>query len=235
MPPSEGVTADTHQDRRATWRPTPTRSSTTSPTPSGRRHQRRPEDTLDKHVDAATDLLRDLRPQRRGRVLRERRASRPTPTTARADAVKIAEDIKPFHGVGRSRPHRGLRRGAGRAGHPVHRRAPAGNQEEFAERAPYGIGLGLTNEQARAHNVEALAKQVAGRNAEYAGDPELPGPGADVRLPPHRDRRSRVGRGRAETRSTPRRRPGVEIAESIPLRPRPGHAPGDGGQRHRPA
>ena len=48
-----------------------------------------------------------------------------------------------------------------------------GSQEEFAERAPYGIGLGLTTEQARAHNVAVLSKQVAGRPAEYAGDPEF--------------------------------------------------------------
>ena len=92
-------------------------------------------------------------------------------TTARADAVKVAEDIKPFlvlggpaltQAFGEELAARGIQC-IGCAG---------GNQEEREERAPYGIGLGLTNEQARAHNVEVLSKQVAGRPAEFAGDPE---------------------------------------------------------------
>jgi hypothetical protein len=85
-------------------------------------------------------------------------------TTARADAVKIAEDLKPFQVWGGDELAARQIQCLGCAG---------GDQEEFEERAPYDFGLALTSEQARAHNVEALAKQVAGRNAEFAGDPEM--------------------------------------------------------------
>ena len=153
-------------------------------------------------------------------------------TTARADAVKIAEDIKPFmvwggpiltDAFGEELAARGIscicvcRRqpgGAGGVGAVRHRPRPH-------------------HEQARAHNVEVLAKQVAGRNAEYAGDPEFQEQERMFALPPHRDRRPRVGRGRAERRSTPRRSRRGDRREH-PVRPRPGHAPGDGRQRHRP-
>jgi len=93
-------------------------------------------------------------------------------TTARADAVKIAEDIKPFivfggpiltQAFGEELAARGISCIS----------CATGNQEEFLERAPYGIGLGMNNEQARLHNVEVLSKEVAGRKAEFAGDPEL--------------------------------------------------------------
>jgi hypothetical protein len=93
-------------------------------------------------------------------------------TTARADAVKIAEDMKPFmvwggpiltEAFGDELAARGIQCIS----------CAAGNQEEREERAPYGIDLGLTNEQARAHNVEVISKQVAGRPAEFAGDPAL--------------------------------------------------------------
>jgi len=91
-------------------------------------------------------------------------------TTARADAVAIAEDLKPFQvwggpalteAFGDELAARGIQCIS----------CAGGSQEEFAERAPYGFGLGLTNEQARGHNVEVISKQVAGGTAEYAGDP----------------------------------------------------------------
>jgi hypothetical protein len=93
-------------------------------------------------------------------------------TTARADAVKIAEDLKPFIVFGGP----GLTQAFGEelAARGISCISCAtGNQEEFEERAPFGIGLGMNNEQARLHNVEVLSKQVAGRNAEFAGDPEM--------------------------------------------------------------
>ncbi len=91
-------------------------------------------------------------------------------TTARADAVAIAEDLKPFQvwggpalteAFGDELAARGIQCIS----------CAGGSQAEFAERAPYGFGLGLTSEQSRAHNVEAISKQVAGGKAEYAGDP----------------------------------------------------------------
>jgi hypothetical protein len=93
-------------------------------------------------------------------------------TTARADAVKIAEDMKPFmvwggpiltEAFGEELAARGISCIS----------CAAGNQADREERAPFGIDTGLTNEQARVHNVEVIAKEVAGRKAEYAGDPEL--------------------------------------------------------------
>jgi hypothetical protein len=93
-------------------------------------------------------------------------------TTARADAVKIAEDMKPFLVLGG--PILTQAFGEELAARGISCISCAtGNQEQREERAPYGIDLGLTNEQARLHNVEVLAKQVAGRPAEFAGDPEL--------------------------------------------------------------
>jgi len=91
-------------------------------------------------------------------------------TTARADAVAIAEDMKPFQvwggpalteAFGDELAARGIQCIS----------CAGGSQEEYEVRAPYGFNQGLTNEQARAHNVEAISKQVAGGKAEYAGDP----------------------------------------------------------------
>jgi hypothetical protein len=95
-------------------------------------------------------------------------------TTARADAVKIAEDMKPFLVLGGPILTKAFGEELAARGISCISCA-AGNQEERQERAPYGIDLGLTNEQARAHNVEVLSKEVAGRKAEYAGDPALQG------------------------------------------------------------
>jgi hypothetical protein len=91
-------------------------------------------------------------------------------TTARADAVTIAEDIKPFMVWGG--PILTTAFGEELAARGISCISCAGgNQEEQLSWAPYVIGLGMNNEQARTHNVEVIAKQVAGRNAEYAGDP----------------------------------------------------------------
>ena len=96
------------------------------------------------------------------------------PTVARADAVKIAEEMKPFQvwggpalttAFGEELVARGIQcLSCGLT--PTH--------EQALERDGMAItGTALSNEQARAHNVEALVKQVAGRPAEYAGDEQL--------------------------------------------------------------
>lgn len=93
-------------------------------------------------------------------------------TTARADAVKIAEDIKPFQVWGGPALTEAF--GDELAARQIQCLGCAGgDQSEFEERAPYDFGLGLTTDQARAHNVEALVKQVAGDKAEHAGDPAM--------------------------------------------------------------
>jgi len=91
------------------------------------------------------------------------------PVAARADAVKIAEDIKPFqvwgqpaltNAFGEELVARGIQCIS----------CFGGRQEQWEEAEPFAFGLGLTTDQSRHHNVEWLTKQVAGRNAEHAGD-----------------------------------------------------------------
>lgn len=93
--------------------------------------------------------------------------------TARADAVQIAEDMAPFQvwggpaltsAFGEELAARGIQCMSCGLG-PTH--------EELLERDGMFIGGGLSNEQARRHNVEVLVKQVAGRPAVHAGDPAM--------------------------------------------------------------
>ena len=93
-------------------------------------------------------------------------------TTASSRRSGDRGGLQAVPGLGRPGAHRSLRRRAPAARGIQCIGCAGGSQEEFAERAPYGIGLGLTTEQARVHNVAVLSKQVAGRPAEYAGDPE---------------------------------------------------------------
>lgn len=93
--------------------------------------------------------------------------------TARADAVQIAEDMAPFQvwggpaltsAFGEELAARGIQcLSCGLT--PTH--------EQLIERDGMFIGGGLSNEQARRHNVEVLVKQVAGRPAVHAGDPAM--------------------------------------------------------------
>ncbi len=93
--------------------------------------------------------------------------------TARADAVQIAEDLAPFQvwggpaltaAFGEELAARGIQCMSCGLG-PTH--------EQLIERDGMYIGGGMSNEQANRHNVEVLVKQVAGRPAEYAGDPAM--------------------------------------------------------------
>ncbi len=94
--------------------------------------------------------------------------------TARADAVQIAEDMKPFQvwggpalttAFGDELVARGIQCiSCGLT--PTH--------DNLAKQNGLGIaGTALTNLQARQHNVEALVDQVAGQKAAYAGDPAM--------------------------------------------------------------
>ncbi|WP_208028157.1 ABC transporter substrate-binding protein [Rhabdothermincola sediminis] len=50
---------------------------------------------------------------------------------------------------------------------------PGQSDDWYIERAPYVWGVGNNPEQGRAHLVEYIGKALAGRDAEYAGDPAL--------------------------------------------------------------
>ncbi len=94
---------------------------------------------------------------------------------ARSDAAAIAEEMQPFQvwggpaltkAFGEELAARGVQCLSCGLG-PTHQGA--------IERDGMFIGGGLTDEEARRHNVEVLVKQVAGRPAEFAGDPALQG------------------------------------------------------------
>jgi hypothetical protein len=50
---------------------------------------------------------------------------------------------------------------------------PAQGAEFYEERSPYVWSVANTGEQAQTHSAEFITKQLAGRNAQYAGDPAL--------------------------------------------------------------
>lgn len=95
-------------------------------------------------------------------------------TTARADAVRIAEEMKPFQvwggpaltkAFGQELVARGIQcLNCGLT--PTH-------EEALEADGMWLSGTALSNEQARRHNVEALVNQVAGGKAEYAGDESM--------------------------------------------------------------
>ena len=95
---------------------------------------------------------------------------------ARADAVKIDEDMDPFvvlggpaltPAFGEELNARGIMCYGCRAGMT--------REQQQEQNAETGLvyGGGMDNEQARSHNLEALVNQVAGRPAEYAGDESM--------------------------------------------------------------
>ena len=89
---------------------------------------------------------------------------------ARADAVRIAEEMKPFQVWGGPALTTAFGEELAARGVQCLSCGLAPTHEKLIERDGMYIGGGLTNEQARRHNVEALVKQVAGRPAEHAGD-----------------------------------------------------------------
>ena len=90
--------------------------------------------------------------------------------TARADAVRIAEDFEPFVVLG------GPALTSAFADELSAREVmcigctPGQPPEWYAERDPYVWGLGISAAQSRTHAREFIAKQLIGGNAEYAGD-----------------------------------------------------------------
>ena len=90
--------------------------------------------------------------------------------TARADAVRIAEDFEPFVVLG------GPALTSAFADELAAREVmcigctPGQPPEWYAERDPYVWGLAISAAQARTHAREFIAKQLVGGNAEHAGD-----------------------------------------------------------------
>ncbi|HYN31766.1 MAG TPA: hypothetical protein VES40_04015 [Ilumatobacteraceae bacterium] len=90
--------------------------------------------------------------------------------TARADAVRIAEDFEPFVVLN------GPALTSAFADELAAREVmcigctPGQPPEWYAERDPYVWGLGISAAQSRTHAREFIAKQLIGGNADYAGD-----------------------------------------------------------------
>jgi hypothetical protein len=90
--------------------------------------------------------------------------------TARADAVRIAEDFEPFVVLG------GPALTSAFADELTARDVmcigctPGQPPEWYAERDPFVYGLGISAAQSRTHATEFISKQLAGGNADFAGD-----------------------------------------------------------------
>ena len=132
-------------------------------------------DTVTKHVD----MLNTYYEMYGRRINVEFYRSSGTSTdaaTARADAVKIDEDMDPFivlggpaltPAFGEELNARGIMCYGCRAGMT--------REQQLETNAETGLvyGGGMDNEQARHHNIEALVNQVAGQPAAYAGDESM--------------------------------------------------------------
>jgi hypothetical protein len=95
--------------------------------------------------------------------------------TARADAVRIAEDFEPFVVLG------GPALTSAFADELTARDVmcvgctPGQPPEWYADRDPYVYGLAISAAQSRAHATEFISKQLVGGNAEFAGDDAFQG------------------------------------------------------------
>jgi hypothetical protein len=93
--------------------------------------------------------------------------------TARADAVRIAEDFEPFAVVG------GPVLTSAFADELAAREVlcisctPGQQPEWYAERDPYVWSLAMGSRQSRSQGTEFITKQLSGKNAEFAGDPDF--------------------------------------------------------------
>ena len=113
-------------------------------------------------------------------------------TAAQADAQK-AIDMEPFAVLGGPTT---TPRGTRRSSTPGSSASACGHRGDAPTRsrtpAPYLWPTGPTPEQADAHLLEMVGKQLVGKPAEFAGDPALQSRRARVRLGPGRDRDRRV-------------------------------------------
>jgi hypothetical protein len=90
--------------------------------------------------------------------------------TARADAVRIAEDFEPFVVLGGPALTSAFADELSAREVMCIACTPGQPPEWYAERDPYVWGLAIGAAQSRTHAREFIAKQLIGGNAEYAGD-----------------------------------------------------------------
>lgn len=90
--------------------------------------------------------------------------------TARADAVRIAEDIQPFAVLGLPALTNAFADELAAREVMCITCTPTQAPSWYADRAPYVYSLPIGAGQSRAHGREFIAKQLIGRNAEFAGD-----------------------------------------------------------------
>lgn len=133
------------------------------------------KDTISKHVDMLNTYY-ELYGRSIDVEFYEAQGSSTDAAAASADAVRVAEELDPFivlggpaltPAFGEELNARGIMCYGCRAGATREQTAEANSEVGLT------YGGGMDNEQSRQHNVEALVTQVAGHNAEYAGDPEM--------------------------------------------------------------
>ncbi len=89
---------------------------------------------------------------------------------ARADAVRIAEDIQPFMVWGGPAFTNAFADELAARGVPCISCTPAQPPEWYAERDPYIFSIDASGNQKQSHAAELIVKQLAGKNAEFGGD-----------------------------------------------------------------
>ncbi len=89
--------------------------------------------------------------------------------TARADAVRIAEDFEPFVVLGGPALTSAFADELAARDVMCIGCTPGQPPEWYAERDPFVYGLAISAAQSRTHAVEFITKQLAGGNAEFAG------------------------------------------------------------------
>ncbi len=90
--------------------------------------------------------------------------------SARADAVRIAEDLQPFAVVGGPALTSAFADELAARGIVCISCTPGQDTSWYQERDPYVWGIGASAKQGQAHVLEFIEKQLAGKPAEYAGD-----------------------------------------------------------------
>jgi hypothetical protein len=95
--------------------------------------------------------------------------------TARADAVRIAEDFEPFVVLGGPALTNAFADELTARDVMCIGCTPGQPPEWYAERDPFVYGLGISAAQSRTHATEFISKQLTGANAEFAGDEAFQG------------------------------------------------------------
>ena len=92
---------------------------------------------------------------------------------ARADAVTIAEDMQPFMVLGGPQLTNAFAEELAAHEVPCIACTPSQPTEFYLDNAPYVFGITANAQQGQLHTAEFIGKQLAGENAEFAGDEDL--------------------------------------------------------------